>query len=222
MKKIFLFLCVLLPTRVKVFLYKKVLGWDIHPSAKIGLSLLLCRKLVMAEDTRIAHFTIVKGISLLCMDKSSSLGSLNWVSGFPLITSKHFSRDSSRYPMLHIKEHGAITNKHLIDCTDSVTIGRYSTFAGFRSQILTHSIDLKEARQRCSPVEVGNYCFVGTNCVLLPGAKVPNKSILAAGAVLSVELVDEECLYGGVPAKKIKHIELDNYKYMSRTKGYIW
>lgn len=222
MKMIFLLLSVLLPTKIKVFMYVRLLGWDIHPSAKIGLSLILCNKLAMGAGSRIGNFTVVKGVSLVRMDTLSSLGSLNWVTGFPLMPSKHFRADENRQTTLHIKEHGAITNRHLIDCTDSVIIGRFTTFAGYRSQILTHSINLKESRQRCSPVIVGDYCFIGTSCVLLPGTKIPNKSILAAGAVLSNEFQDEGCLYGGVPAKKIKHLELNSYKYMNRTDGYVW
>ncbi|MEY8214086.1 MAG: acyltransferase [Colwellia sp.] len=222
MKLLFQLLTVFLPSSFKVFLYRRLLNWDIHPSVKIGFSLLLCENLVMEKDSCIRSLTLIKGLSLLRMGESSSLGSLNWVTAFPLGPSRHFSKDPNRQTTLHIKEHGAITNRHLIDCTDSVTIGRYTTFAGFRSQILTHSINLKEARQRCLPVEVGDYCFVGTGSILLPGAKLPCKSILAAGAVLSDNLIDEGYLYGGVPTKKIKHLDLDDYEYMNRSCGYIW
>jgi len=124
--------------------------------------------------------------------------------------------------MLYIKEHGAITNRHLIDCTASVIIGRFTTFAGFRSQILTHSINLKESRQRCKSVEIEDYCFVGTGSILLPGAVLPQKSILAAGAVLGEHLVDAGYLYGGAPAKKIKELSVSDYKYMNRDSGFIW
>jgi acetyltransferase-like isoleucine patch superfamily enzyme len=72
------------------------------------------------------------------------------------------------------------------------------------------------------PVEVGDYCFIGTGVVLLPGAKIPHNSILAAGAVLGEAFSIEGGLYGGVPAKKIKDLDLEEYAYMKRTDGYIW
>ncbi|MDP7187816.1 MAG: acyltransferase [Candidatus Poseidoniia archaeon] len=222
MKKLFLLLLVFFPSSLKIPIYRIVFKWEIHQTAKIGFSVLLCDHLILKQGSVIGSLTVVKGISLLQLDEKSILGSLNWVSGFPLVESKHFDLDASRNPKLHIKCHGAVTSRHIIDCTDSVTIGRFATFAGFRSQILTHSINLKQARQRCSPVEIGDYCFIGTRSVLLPGAKVPSKSILAAGSVLSETLVEEGGLYGGVPARLIKKLELNEYPYMNRTEGYIW
>jgi acetyltransferase-like isoleucine patch superfamily enzyme len=222
MRFFLLLIIMLMPSRLKIFLYVKLFKWQIDPTAKIGFSLLLCDHLVMEARSSIGALTTVKGLASLRLDERSSLGSLNWITGFPLGVSKHFSLDLNRNPTLHIKEHGAITNRHLIDCTDSVTVGRFSTFAGFRSQVLTHSINLKEARQRCKPVVIGDYCFIGTGSTLLPGSQVPNNSILAAGAVLSHAFSDEGALYGGIPAKKIKTLNLDEYKYMGRTEGYIW
>ncbi len=222
MKKLLLVMSVFFPSVIKIRIYRHIFKWDIHDSARIGFSLLFCDHMILERGSVIGHMTLVKGIATLQLDEKSSLGSLNWVSGFPLMEGKHFDLDGNRDPKLHIKCHGAITSRHILDCTDSVTIGRFSTFAGFRSQVLTHSIDLKQARQRCSPVEIGDYCFVGTGSVLLPGAKVPNNSILAAGAVLSSALTEEGGIYGGVPARLIKKIDLSEYSYMKRNEGYIW
>lgn len=222
MKKIILLLTTLLPSAVKIPIYRIFFKWDIHDSSKIGFSVLLCDHLILKSGSVIGSMTVVKGVSVLQLDENSKLGSLNWVTGFPLIKSKHFDLDINRDPKLHIKSHGAVTNRHIIDCTDSVTIGRFTTFAGFRSQVLTHSINLKQSRQRCSPVEIGDYCFIGTGSILLPGAKVPDKSVLAAGSVLSDALTNECGLYGGVPAKFIKKIDLDEHLYMSRSEGFIW
>lgn len=221
-KIIFMISTLLLPSKIKVFLYNRMLGWELETSVRIGLSLILCDKLVMERGSKIGNLTVIKGIAKLRIEENGSLGSLNWVTGFPLGESKHFDKDIERKPLLHIKKHAAITSRHLIDCTDSVIIGEYSTFAGFRSQILSHSINLKESRQRCKPVIIGNYCFIGTGCILLPGSSLPNYSILAAGSVLTSCASEEWCLYGGVPAKKIKNISPAEYKYMQRPVGYVW
>ncbi|GAC16447.1 acyltransferase [Aliiglaciecola lipolytica] len=222
LKKLFLISSFILPSKFKVYLYAKVLGWNISPSARIGYSLILCEELSMQNGAKIASLTCIKGLSRLEMEESSSIGPLNWITGFPLIKSKHFEEDIDREPLLHIQKHSAITSRHILDCTNKVTIGKYSTFAGFRSQILTHSIDLKEGRQRSAPVNIGDYCFVGTSCVLLPGSKIPNYSILAAGSVLTKEMLEENCLYGGGPAKKISAINPDEYGYMKRKVGFTW
>src|SRR4029079_13492242 len=98
---------------------------------------------------------------------------------------QHFCHQPDRKPELVLEEHAAITHRHLIDCTHSVVIGRFSTFAGFQSQILSHSIDLTACRQSSAPVRIGAYCFVGTNCVILGGSELPDYSVLGAKSLLN-------------------------------------
>lgn len=55
-------------------------------------------------------------------------------------------------------------------------------------------------------IEAGSW--VGGNSTILSGAILPKQSILAAGSVLSNKYSKKFCVYGGVPAKKIKIIKL--------------
>jgi acetyltransferase-like isoleucine patch superfamily enzyme len=135
--------------------------------------------------------------------------------------SAHFKLDPQRQPQLIVEKDAAITHRHIIDCTDEVRIGAFTTFAGFRSQILTHSIDLNESRQRCQPVRIGSHCFVGTGCVLLGGSVLPDRCVLAALSMLSSELDMTDYYYGGVPARPIKPV-LADAEYFVRTSGYVW
>lgn len=57
-------------------------------------------------------------------------------------------------------------------------------------------------------VTVGNDVWIGGNCTILPGVTVGNNVIIAAGAVVTKSIPDN-CLVGGVPAKKIKDLEND-------------
>ena len=209
------------PRRLKNYAYRIVFGFQLDSSAIIGYSIILPKALLMGEGSRIGHLTIVKGITLLSLGRFSSLGNLNWVTGFPKDTqSPHFGDQPDRRPELIIGDHSAITNRHLIDCTDSVSIGRFTTFAGFRSQILTHSISPLEARQRSGPVTLGDYCFVGTGSIFLPNTGLPSHSILGAGAVLTSKFHDEFWLYGGTPAKAVQPLSRD-LLYFHRKKGFI-
>jgi len=106
------------------------------------------------------------------------------------------------------------------NCCNSVEIGEFSTFAGFRSQILTHAIDLKASRQRSAPVLIGDYCFVGTSVVLLAGSQLPSYCVLGASACLTRAFSDENMLYAGVPAKAVKGL-YDNDAYFKREKGFV-
>lgn len=172
----------------------------------------------MAEGSRIGHGTVIKGVEEVVLERNAEIGRLNWITGEPLSSSSFQS--CKRNPRLLLKEESAITNRHLIDCTDEVKVGAYSIVAGFRSQILTHSIHFKTSTQDCHPIEIGCYSFIGTGSILLGGAKLPDYSILAAGGVLSHSYEETHQLYGGVPAKQIKRLDPD-LKYFHRTSGYV-
>lgn len=215
--QIFLFI---FPWKLRKVFLEFIFNYKIHPNSRIGYSVVLAKNLEMNEHCRIGHLTLIKGLDLVYMDKNSRIGNLNWITAFPTTPkSDHFS-DVVRKPQLTLLEHSAITNRHLIDCTDSVSIGRFSTFAGFRSQILTHSIKLSEARQRCTPVKIGDYCFVGTGSIFLPGTSLPSFSVLSAGSVLTKSFNQEYFLYTGNPAIPSRAMP-KTHAYFSRENGFI-
>ena len=117
----------------------------------------------------------------------------------------------------------SITSRHFIDVNGGVYIGKFTTVAGLRTQILTHSIDILENRQDAKPVKIGDYCFIGTNCILIKGATIPDYSIIGAHSLVNKNLKDEYSLYGGVPARKIKSFkdEKKQPKYFSRENGFV-
>jgi acetyltransferase-like isoleucine patch superfamily enzyme len=198
-----------------------VFGYELHPTSYISrLSIVLPSKLLMDKNARIGSFNVCKGMDVVSLGEYASIGRLNWISGFPSGTSRHFSDQKDRRPELMLGEHAAITNRHLIDCTDSVRIGRFATFAGFRSQILTHSIDLNLCRQSSKPVTIGEYCFVGTACVLLGGSALPGYSVLGAGSVLNKPHFETHRLYAGTPAACVKTLP-SGMLYHQRSRGFV-
>lgn len=50
--------------------------------------------------------------------------------------------------------------------------------------------------------------WIGGNVTILPGITIGNNVVVAAGAVVTHDIPDNT-LVGGVPARKIKHIEND-------------
>lgn len=181
----------------------------------------MAREVILEEGSRIGHLNLFKGIDLLHLSAHAMIGKLNWITGFPTGSSPHFAHQPERQPSLFLGTHAAISNRHLLDCTARVVIGAYTTFAGFRSQILTHSVDLEHSRQSSAPLEIGEYSFVGTDCVLLGGASLPRRSILAAKSLLNKKFTEELTLYGGVPAKPIKPVPA-TWEYFHRSAGFIY
>lgn len=213
-------LVVCLPWPVRRLILNGLWNYEIHPTARIGLSWVYPKKLRMGEGARIGHFTVCKGLDLVAMGDHSIMGNGNWITGLASGHAVHFIHRKDRKPELHLGEHAAVTSRHLLDCTDCISIGRYTTFAGFRSQVVTHWIDVRENRQTCAPVAIGDYCFVGTGCTLIAGSALPHRSVLGAHSLLNKAHEKVEMLYGGVPAVELKELD-GSWPYFRREKGYV-
>lgn len=52
---------------------------------------------------------------------------------------------------------------------------------------------------------IGNHVWLCSNVTVLPGVKITGKYVVvAAGAVVASDIVEDYCLYAGVPARLIK------------------
>ena len=212
---------VLLPWSIRRGLLEKHFGYSLHPTSNIGLAWVFPERLVMGPHSSIGHLTVCKNLALVELGEHSTIGRGNWITGFPAGTnSPHFAQEHDRRPELVVGAHSAITHRHLIDCTNTITIGSFTTFAGFQSQMLTHSIDLEQNRQRSAPIRIGDRCFVGTNSVLLGGSVLPDFSVLGAKSLLNKAFVQTHQLYGGVPAKPLQSLPAD-YASFHRTSGFV-
>jgi acetyltransferase-like isoleucine patch superfamily enzyme len=174
----------------------------------------------MQSGARIGHFNVAIHLHRMILEDCALIGRANWITGFPKESNAHFSHRRARNPVLVIGRHSAITKGHHVDCTDRIEIGEFTTIAGYNSQFLSHSIDLLENRQDCHPIRIGNYCFVGTNVVVLGGSNLPDHSVLAAKAVLQKDFSEEWFIYGGVPAKALAPISRQA-RYFSRNNGFV-
>ncbi len=213
-------LSLFLPWSIRRALLEPQFGYSIHPSSRIGFAWIFPARLVLEASATIGHLTVCKGLALLHLGEHSSIGRGNWITGFPREGARHFRSETDRRPELVVGAHSAITNRHLLDCTNAVTIGSFTTLAGFQSQILTHSIDLEQNRQASAPVRIGDRCFLGTNCVLLGGSVLPDHSVLGAKSLLNKSFTESHTLYGGVPARPLKKLSPD-LGYFKRTEGFV-
>lgn len=220
MKRFLALFSLVLPWPLRRAVLRHFLGYEIAATSRIGFSWIYPRKLVLKEGARIGHLTICKEIDLLQLGESASIGNLNWITGYPSGLPGHFEHQSDRRPELILARHSAITNRHLVDCTARVQIGAFTTIAGFANQFLTHSINLEASRQEAHPISIGDYCFVGTNCVLLGGSSLPDYSVLGAKSLLNRSQTESYFLYGGVPAKAIKALS-PKAGYFQRQSGYV-
>jgi len=221
MKTFLGFFSLLLPWSLRRAFLEKQFGYSIHPSSHIGFAWIFPRKLVMEEGSRIGHLTLCKNIDLLHLGAHVIVGQLNWITGFPSGPSRHFGHQPDRRPELIIEQHAGISSRHFIDCTASVRIGAFATIGGFRSQLLTHTIDFNAGRQTAEPIEIGEYSFTGTNSVILGGSVLPHHSVLGAQSLLNKKWDEPYRLYAGVPAKPVKELSPE-MEYFRRSEGFVW
>ena len=215
MKKLINLLIIFLPWKIRRYILNKFYNYRIHPTAHIGFSYIYPEKLIMGEGATIGHLNVAIHLELIQMDKNCTISQKNWITGFPLKNKSHFQEFPDRKPYLIMKEDSAITKQHLIDCTDTVTIGEFTSIGGYGTQILSHSTSLKLNKQGCEPITIGHHCFVGTRCIILPGSVLPSQSVLGAGAVLKKKFTESFALYGGVPAKFIQMMD-ETYEFFHR------
>lgn len=66
--------------------------------------------------------------------------------------------------------------------------------------------DEKGRRYRYARITVGNDVFIGANATILPGVRIGNRVIVAAGSVVNRSIPDN-CVVGGVPARFLRSFD---------------
>jgi acetyltransferase-like isoleucine patch superfamily enzyme len=206
MRTILALLAIPLPWRLKRFVYG-LLGHQLHPDARIGLSLILVDRLEMGSGAHIDHFNLVRHCELVRLDDDAVIGSFNFINGIG--PESRFLAGVERHPSLLLDEGAAITFGHFIDTSDCVHFGRFSGLGGWGSQILTHSVVPDTASHDSHPVSFGDYSLCATSVIVLPGGSLPDRSVLGANSVLSGPRDEEYTLYAGTPAKPIRTYPAD-------------
>lgn len=182
-------------------------GFALAPGSRLGWCLLLAERVELARGAKIGHFTLSSPVGLLQLAANASIGRGNRIVGAQ--RTGLYSRETDRVSALVMGEHAGIARDHLVDCTNTVRIGEFALIAGWRSQFLTHAPDFAASRQSSKAISIGPYVFVGTGCILLKGAEVPARSIVAAGSVVAGKLDDELRIYAGNPAKAVRELPAD-------------
>ena len=191
-------------------------GYSIHPTAHIGFSIVMPKYLVMEAKSRIFNFVSCKPVDRLVLHEEAAIGRWTRITGFPTSLKQYYAHVEDRRCELVLGRCATITASHYIDCNGGISIGEFTTMAGGRSHLMTHSVDIYKNRQDTKPIKIGKYCFVGSACLFLPGSKLPDYSVLGAHSVLNKSFDDAYCVYAGVPATKKKELDPNEVAYFHR------
>lgn len=63
------------------------------------------------------------------------------------------------------------------------------------------------ARTTPKKTVIGDYCYIGSNSVILPGVILGQHTIVSAGSVVNKSFSKGYCIIGGVPAKILKILD---------------
>jgi acetyltransferase-like isoleucine patch superfamily enzyme len=102
-----------------------------------------------------------------------------------------------------------VVSGHRLDFTDRIRIGKNVIIAGRNSSLWTHN------RQTTRPIEIGDFCYLGSEVRVAPGAALGEWSILGMGAVLSGNAA-ARTVHGGVPARPIRAITDDDARVLAK------
>lgn len=153
------------------------------------------RSIELAPHSRINRWNLIKGMREVRLAEYATIGKNN------IITAHAAYAQLRGGGRLELGEHSYVTSRHGLDCSGSFSLGAFSALAGFGSQVLTHSVDLSRNAQSAYPVVIGERSFIGARCLLLGGGRLPQRSVLAAGSVLTDAERTEQGLWAGVPAR---------------------
>lgn len=143
-------------------------GHAIGLGARIGFSLMIVDRLVMAPDARVGHFNLVQ-VRRLLLRNNARLGNLNVCKGPISLRLAENAMIGNRNTITRavrgttfgsaqfcLGKLAKITAGHSLDCTQTIRLGHYSTLAGKGSQIWTHGypdqhIDVVRSRAQQLP-----------------------------------------------------------------------
>jgi acetyltransferase-like isoleucine patch superfamily enzyme len=218
-----------LPSAIKRPVYRALFNYRVGPRVRIGLTVLDARDVELAEGARIGHFNLITRVGRLELGRFARVGLLNIIRGGDRVVLRSYADvmrlnvlnaipdhdcTTDAHSVLEVGAGAVITSGHRIDFTDRVRLGKNVIIGGRNSSLWTHN------RQETAPIDIGDFCYLGSEVRLAPGAKLPNECILGIGAVLTGEIQQPRSLVVGVPAKVVRPLgDADVARIRRKTRG---
>ena len=96
---------------------------------------------------------------------------------------------------------------------DKVTIGKYVCINdGVVILSASHDVSDPMWRHKKAPISIGDYAWIATNAIILPGVSVGKGAVVGAGAVVSKDVNDYSIVIGN-PAIEIEKKRIDVLNY---------
>ncbi len=112
--------------------------------------------------------------------------------------------------LLRIGENTLVSLDCIFDLAAPITIGD-SANVGPQTLLITGAHQIGPSQNRlgalvCKPIQIGDGCWIGARCTVLPGVTIGAGAVIAAGAVVTKD-VPPNSIVGGVPAKVLRLLD---------------
>lgn len=211
---------VVMPSPVKIPLYRGIFRYKIGKNVRIGLSLIDVAELEIGDNVRIGHFTRFKNIPDVQIRDYCSIGFGNTFTSTYEFISAAGIKARHNHPRVSLGTHCQITMLHYFDVQDSLTIGAYTVIAGRSSVFFTHYLDVLNNKQATKPISIGDYCMIGSHAHFTPGARIADRCVVGMASVVTKPFVDSYHLIAGNPAQIVRNLPEDA-AYFRRATGWI-
>jgi acetyltransferase-like isoleucine patch superfamily enzyme len=120
-----------------------------------------------------------------------------------------------------IGEHCVIGDSCFLDGRSGLTFGQ-NVNVGSHVSIYTrqHDVDSPSFAEVGAPVQVGDYAWISSHAVVLPGVSIGAGAVVAAGAVVTKD-VEAYTLVGGNPARPIRKRNPDLHYELGYAKRFV-
>jgi len=203
-RKIILLLIAVMPiNRLRIFLYRALVGYRISYDSRIGwlnyidvndgqiiearighFNIVRCHILKMSPSSRIDKFNHIKHPHSVTLGKNSVIGTRNHFVG-----TRAGLTPFKEYENIIIGQETIITVGHLFDLSDTITLGDNITFGGRGTEVWTHGFDLNHVKIQ-APVTIGDDVYVGSRCIIIQGVEICGNVSLGAGTVVPKSIVE--------------------------------
>jgi acetyltransferase-like isoleucine patch superfamily enzyme len=208
------FAVALLPSALKLPLYRVCFGYEIGRGVRIGFSPIVgVRCLRIGDGTRIGWFNVFYRVDQVVIGREVSIGVLNCFRGGRSIRIGDYCSIlrmntmnaiidgdfiTPTEPTLEIGAGAVVTTGHWLDFSAGIQMGDHVIIGGRNSSLWTHN------RQLGKPISVASHTYLGSEVRLAPGAEIAPFCAVALGSVLTGRMELPRSLIGGNPARIVR------------------
>ena len=155
------------------------MGAKIDHSCYIGFSLIDAKKIEIGPCVYIGHFNLLWRLKSLKLASGSRITLFNWITG-------------GREGKFVLGRNSSMSFGHFLETSSNIKIGENCIIGGRYSQFYSHGITPNDLDFR-SPIEIGNWCYIGSAALFVPGTRISDYSFVGMGTVVTKKNYGKLC-----------------------------